>query len=190
MPHASIWIRELPFTLVLILAILGVAYTTVSKQSIIVYWELLAPVIGLVCVGAGWPNANDKNARLLLICTQALHWVAFLLVMNLMLLPSVQRILNASATGLSILTLLARHLYRWCACPFLGSLPSRAHHGALRSGSCVDRGIGSDCRINCCSGAGNLHSALLVLAQNRHVSRTCSTTRSVRMCSFSKFATH
>lgn len=107
LPHASFWIRELPFSLVLILTILGVAYMTVSKQPIIVYWELLAPVIGLVCVGAGWPNANDKNARLLLICTQALHRVAFLLVMNLMLLPSVQRILNASATGRSILTLLA-----------------------------------------------------------------------------------
>ena len=79
LPHASFWIRELPFSLVLILTILGVAYTTVSKQPIIVYWELLAPVIGLVCVGAGWPNANDKNARLRLICTQALHWVAFLL---------------------------------------------------------------------------------------------------------------
>ena len=123
LPHASFWIRELPFSLVLILTILGVAYTTVSKQPIIVYWELLAPVIGLVCVGAGWPNANDKNARLRLICTQALHWVAFLLVMNLMLLPSVQRILNASATGLSILTLLALgtftsgvHVLSWQVC--------------------------------------------------------------------------
>lgn len=123
LPHASFWIRELPFSLVLILTILGVAYTTVSKQPIIVYWELLAPVIGLVCVSAGWPNANDKSARLRLICTQALHWVAFLLVMNLMLLPSVQRILNSSATGLSILTLLALgtftagvHVLSWQVC--------------------------------------------------------------------------
>jgi len=123
LPHASFWIRELPFSLVLVLTVLGVAYTTVSKQPIIVYWELLAPVIALVCVGAGWPSANDKTARLRLIGTQALHWIAFLLVMNMMLLPSVQKILNASATGLSILTLLALgtftagvHVLSWQVC--------------------------------------------------------------------------
>jgi hypothetical protein len=103
----SFWIRELPFSLVLLLTIIGVAYTSFSKKPIITYWELLAPIIGLVCIGAGWPNANDKTARLRLIATQALHWLAFLVVMNLMLLPSVQRTFNASATGLSIFTLLA-----------------------------------------------------------------------------------
>jgi hypothetical protein len=123
LPHPSFWIRELPFSLVLTLTVLGVAYTTISKQPIVVYWELLAPVIALVCVGAGWQNANDKNARLRLICTQAAHWVAFLLVMNMMLLPSVQKLLNASATGLSILTLLALgtftagvHVLSWQVC--------------------------------------------------------------------------
>jgi hypothetical protein len=87
------------------------------------YWELLAPVIGLVCIGSGWPSANDKNARLQLICTQALHWAAFLLVMSMMLLPNVQRILNASATGLAVLMLLALgtftagvHVLSWQVC--------------------------------------------------------------------------
>ena len=122
-PSVSFWIRELPFTLVLILTILGVAYTSFTKQPIISFWELLAPVIGLVCVGAGWPSANDKSTRLRLICTQALHWVAFLLVMNMLLLPSVQKILNASATGLAVLTLLALgtftagiHVLSWQVC--------------------------------------------------------------------------
>jgi hypothetical protein len=41
-----------------------------------------------------------------LIGTQALHWLAFLVVMNLMLLPSVQRTFSADATGLAIFTLL------------------------------------------------------------------------------------
>ena len=122
-PRVSFWIRELPFSLVLILTILGVAYTSFLKQPIIVYWEILAPVIGLICVGAGWPGANDKNARLRLIFTQALHWFAFLLVMNMMLLPSVQKILNPSATGLAVLTLLAlgtftagTHVLSWQVC--------------------------------------------------------------------------
>jgi len=122
-PHLGFWIRELPFSLVLILTLLGVAYTSFLKQPIMGYWELLAPVIGVVCIGAGWPGANDKNARLQLICTQALHWAAFLLVMNMMLLPSVQRVLSASATGLAALMLLALgtftagvHVLSWQVC--------------------------------------------------------------------------
>jgi len=122
-PQVSFLIRELPFSLVLVLTLLGVAYTSLLKQPIMGYWELLAPVIGLVCVGSGWSSANDKNARLRLICTQALHWAAFLLVMNMMLLPSVQRILNASATGLAVLMLLALgtftagvHVLSWQVC--------------------------------------------------------------------------
>lgn len=122
-PHVSFWIRELPFSLVLILTLLGVAYTSFLKQPIMGYWELLAPVIGLVCVGSGWSSANDKYARLQLIWTQALHWAAFLLVMNMILLPSVQRILNASATGLAVLMLLALgtftagvHVLSWQVC--------------------------------------------------------------------------
>ena len=106
-PTTSFWIRELPFSLVLILTLLGVAYTSFMKQPIMGYWELLAPVIGVVCIGSGWSSAHDRSARLQLILTQALHWAAFLLVMNMILLPSVQRVLNASATGLAVLMLLA-----------------------------------------------------------------------------------
>jgi len=103
----SFWIRELPFTVVLILTIGGVAYTSFSKQPIAGYWEILAPLIALVCVGAGWEEAGDKSGRLRLIVTQALHWGAFLLVMNMLLLSSVQRIFTAQATALAIFTLLA-----------------------------------------------------------------------------------
>ena len=121
--HPNFWIRELPFSLVLILTTVGVAYTSVSKQPITGYWEILAPLIALVCVGAGWPAAHDKAARLRLISTQVLHWLAFLLVMNMVLLASVQKIFNAGATGLAIFTLLALgtftaglQVYSWQVC--------------------------------------------------------------------------
>ena len=121
--HVSFWIKELPFTLVLILTIAGVAYTSFSKKPIVGYWEILAPIIALVCVAAGWQEAGDKNGRLRLIVTQALHWFAFLLVMNLMLLGSVQRIFTAQATGLAVFTLLALgtftagvHVLSWQVC--------------------------------------------------------------------------
>jgi hypothetical protein len=105
--HIGFWLRELPFSLVLILTTVGVAYTSFSKQPITGYWELLTPLIALVCVGAGWDNATDNPARFRLIATQVLHWFAFLLVMNMLLLSSVQRIFSAQATGLAIFTLLA-----------------------------------------------------------------------------------
>jgi hypothetical protein len=121
--YVSFWIRELPFTLVLILTIAGVAYTSFSKKPIIGYWEILAPIIALVCVGAGWQEAGDKSGRLRLIVTQGLHWFAFLLVMNLMLLASVQRVFTAQTTALAIFTLLALgtftagvHVLSWQVC--------------------------------------------------------------------------
>lgn len=122
-PRVSMWIRELPYGVVLILTIIGVAYASYSKKPIMGYWELLAPLIALVCVGAGWRRAHDKSARLRLIWTQALHWFAFLLVMTMMLLSDVQRVLSAGATGLAILTLLALgtftagvHVLSWQVC--------------------------------------------------------------------------
>jgi len=105
--HLSFWIRELPFTVVLILTICGVAYTSFSKQPIVTLWEILAPLIALICVGTGWQEAADRTGRLRLIVTQALHWIAFLLVMNMLLLTSVQRIFTAQTTALAIFTLLA-----------------------------------------------------------------------------------
>jgi hypothetical protein len=48
---------------VFVLAIFGIAYNTYSKQSIVGYWEFLALVICMVCIGSGWPHAHDKKAR-------------------------------------------------------------------------------------------------------------------------------
>jgi hypothetical protein len=122
-PEASFWLRELPYAAVFVLAIFGIAYNSYSKQSIVGYWEFLALVICVVCVGSGWPHAHDKKARLRLVWTQALHWLAFLVAMNVMLLPNVVRMMNADATSLAILTLLALgtftagvHILSWQIC--------------------------------------------------------------------------
>jgi hypothetical protein len=63
--------------------------------------------IGLVCVTTGWLHLHDPKARFRMVWTQLLHWLAFLVAMNIVLLPSVQRMLNAPATGLALLMLLA-----------------------------------------------------------------------------------
>jgi hypothetical protein len=120
---AHFWLRELPYAAILVLAIFGIAYTSYSKQSMVGYWEFLAPVICVACIASGWAQAGDEKARLRLVWTQALHWLAFLVAMNLVLLASVQQIMNADATGLAILMLLALgtftagvHIFAWQIC--------------------------------------------------------------------------
>jgi hypothetical protein len=104
---ARFWLRELPYVIVLALTIFGVAYTSVSHQPLIGYWQFLAVAVGLVCVTTGWLHIHEPKARFRMIWTQALHWVAFLVAMNIVLLANVQLTLTATATGLTLLMLLA-----------------------------------------------------------------------------------
>jgi hypothetical protein len=105
--HTHFWLRELPYAAVWVLTIFGIAYTSFAKQALIGYWEFLAVVIALLCIITGWRHVDEGRGRLRLIVTQVLHWVAILGSMNLILLPSVQTMLNVDATGLAILMLLA-----------------------------------------------------------------------------------
>ena len=81
------------------------------------------PVTAAVCIWSGWRSAHDQKAKIRLIWTQAAHWLAFFAAMNLLLLPNVQNMLNADATGLAILLLLALgtfvagvHIPEWKVC--------------------------------------------------------------------------
>jgi hypothetical protein len=100
-------LQQLPYIVALILAIAGVAYTNASHQPLVRYWEFLALAIGVVCVIHKWPEIDGKQARLRLIWTQALHWVAVLVAMNIMLVSGVQKLLPTPATSLVLLILLA-----------------------------------------------------------------------------------
>jgi hypothetical protein len=99
--------RKLPYIAVLTLAVAGVAYTNISRQPLVGYWEFLALATGVLCVVSEWESAGDRQARLRLMWTQALHWVAILITMNIVLLSSVRQMLPAPAISLVLLTLLA-----------------------------------------------------------------------------------
>ncbi len=98
---------QLPFLAILTLAIAGVAYTNMSHQPLVGYWEFLAIAMGVVCVVTEWGELDDRQARFRLMWTQALHWVAVLVAMNVMLLSGVQQLLPTAATSLVLLILLA-----------------------------------------------------------------------------------
>ena len=106
-PKTSFWLRELPYLVVLGLTLIGVGLTTVSRAPPTGYWEFMALVLCVVTISTAWAETSGRNARLRLIVTQALHWTSFLVAMNLTLLPSVQRLLNPEATGVTALLLLA-----------------------------------------------------------------------------------
>jgi hypothetical protein len=99
--------RKLPYIAVLTLAVVGVAYTNISRQPLVGYWEFLALTTAALCVVTEWENARDRQGRVRLMWTQALHWAAILITMNIVLLSSVRQMLPAVAISLVLLTLLA-----------------------------------------------------------------------------------
>jgi len=105
--QASFLRRQLPYLAVLILAIVGVAVTSISRQPLVGYWEFLVVAMGVVCVVTQWESAQDRRARFRLVLTQALHWLAILFTMNIVLLFGLRTLLPAPATSLVLLTLLA-----------------------------------------------------------------------------------
>jgi hypothetical protein len=115
--------KEWPYLLILILALFGVAYTSFSRTPITIYWIVLAPFIGVICVVTRWQDAENREQRMRLIWTQALHWGAVLLAMHLMFVADVARMMNADASALAALTVLALgtftagvHIAAWRIC--------------------------------------------------------------------------
>jgi len=105
--QADMWRQHVPYVLVLALALAGVAYSNMSQKSLAGYWEVLALITGGVCIFTEWGKVDDRPARVRLVWTQVVHWIAVLVCMNIMLLTGVQQLLPAPATSLVLLMLLA-----------------------------------------------------------------------------------
>jgi hypothetical protein len=120
----SFLMRDWPYIVMLVLAIFGVAYGSVSPQAMTNYWTILCPVFAIICVATQWRDVEGPEAHWHLIWTQALHWIAVILAMYLVLLVNVKQMMNADASALVVLTLLAlgtvtagiRHAAGWRVC--------------------------------------------------------------------------
>ena len=99
--------RQAPYLLVLALALAGVTYSNIAHSALSGYWEFIALLTAVVCIFTKWDSKHDRRARFRLVWTQALHWVAVLVAMNIMLLGGVQQMLPAGASSLILLMLLA-----------------------------------------------------------------------------------
>ena len=107
-PHKGsfLW-RKLPYIVVLLFTLFGVAYMSWAQQPFPFLWEALAVVVGALCITTAWPTIPDRAGRLKLIWKQAAHWATILFAMNMVLLTSVQSMMTSPGTGLVILLLFA-----------------------------------------------------------------------------------
>src|SRR5215467_4765721 len=143
-------VREWPYLLVLVLAILGIAYTSFAKTPITTYWIVLAPFIGLVCVVTRWQDAENREQRLHLIWTQALHWGAVLVAMHLLFVVDVSRMMNADASALACIDgARTGDLYGWRSHRSMAHLSGRRRSGAWGSSHRVARAISATSSVDC-----------------------------------------
>lgn len=98
---------DLPYILMLSMAVFGIGLVTFTGSPIGLYWEILTVVFCGLCIYVGWRNTTEKRDRIKLVWTQALHWAAFLAAMWLIYTPTMRALVDVNATGLNLMVLLA-----------------------------------------------------------------------------------
>jgi hypothetical protein len=99
-------LAQSPFVAMLACAFFGVAYTSVSRHEMTLYWMILVPAFGAVCVATAWRGTRE-NERWRAALLQALHWGAVTLAMQLALIADMERAMSAEASALVLLVILA-----------------------------------------------------------------------------------
>jgi hypothetical protein len=97
------WLREdSPYIIMLLLAVVGV-----GLRLQVTYWMVITPVYAIICIIAGWRHFDTRQARMQMVITQVLNWLALIVAIYILYNSGVQGVLNINASGLSMLTLLA-----------------------------------------------------------------------------------
>jgi hypothetical protein len=114
---------DLPYIVMLLAAFVGIGMATFTGQLTPLYWEILAPLYGVICVYMGWRQVEGRDARIKLVWTQAAHWLTVLLAMYVIYLPRVRDVMNDNAAGITLMTILAMatvlagiHTQAWQIC--------------------------------------------------------------------------
>ena len=102
-----LFIDEIGFFIVYLLALIGVAYTVYDAGKSAWYWELLVPVYCLFCIAIQWPQVGvTLKDRAKTAFQQVLHWGAFLGVMQIIFMPEVKILLNDQSTSFVLIMML------------------------------------------------------------------------------------
>ncbi len=96
------FLHDVFFIAMLALALVGVVF-----RLPVSYWVILMPVFAVITVAEGWSHFADRAERLALMYRVGLNWCALLLALYLLSNTGVTGVMNANATSLAIMTLLA-----------------------------------------------------------------------------------
>lgn len=83
-------LQSIGFYLMIVLALIGAAYTFSDASGSRWYWQkLIPPVFALICIAVQWPDvAPTAKDRLILVGRQLLHWGGVLLAMHMAFIAS------------------------------------------------------------------------------------------------------
>jgi hypothetical protein len=95
-------LHDIFYIAMLLLAFLGVIF-----RLPVSYWVILMPVFGVITIAEGWKHFSDRSEQLGLVYRVALNWCALLLAIYLLFNTGVSGVMNANATSLCMMTLLA-----------------------------------------------------------------------------------
>lgn len=96
------FLHDIYYIAMLVLALVGVVF-----RLPVSYWVILMPVFGAITIAEGWSHFSDRTERLGLVYRVGLNWCALLLSIYLLSNTGVSGVMNANATALSMMTLLA-----------------------------------------------------------------------------------
>ncbi|MGO8739487.1 hypothetical protein [Rhodoblastus sp.] len=109
------WVRRFlvpswPYLVMLLLALTGVALSSLARGLTIPYWEIVVPIFAVASFFARG-DYRDRAERIRAIRQDALHWIAVFAAMRLLMLPQIFELLGADAAPLVLLTVLALGLF-------------------------------------------------------------------------------
>ena len=95
-------LHDIFYIAMLALALFGVAF-----RMPVSYWVILTPLFAVISIAEGWSHFADRSERLGLVYRVALSWAALLLAIYLLYNDGVKGVMNANATSMAMITLLA-----------------------------------------------------------------------------------
>jgi hypothetical protein len=102
-PAMQSWfLHDIPYIAMLVLALAGVVL-----RLPVMYWAILTPIFGIISIIEGWSNFPNRTERLGFVVRVALDWGALILAIYLLYSTGVQGVMNANATSLGMMILLA-----------------------------------------------------------------------------------
>lgn len=97
------WLKyDIPYIAMLCLALSGVVF-----RFSVFYWLVMIPIFAILSITSGWRHFDTRNERVGLVYRQTLDWCALFLAIFILFNSGIQGVLNANATSLAMMTLLA-----------------------------------------------------------------------------------